>query len=131
MDDDRIEITFPDRVRVRRGYDYNTAVVAHQHGMRFGDWYVIECTSVDALWDDLDSNFDVGHYPTGLKLISGLTYWEARRVAMAMDDSDPILPVSADDVDADLDWMWVIQAVVASALMDHYVFPLSNYKLQT
>ncbi len=124
---DRYPVEFPDEVRVRRGH-FTASVVTHQQGLRFGDWYVIECVSDDAV-PDRDSNFDVGHNPTGLCLVHGATFQEARRIALAMDDADVDVELdenlNAGTPDPDL-WQ-IVEGVVASALMDHYVFPLSNY----
>lgn len=123
--DDRIEIRFPDSVLVRRGSYYATSRETRQPGILFGDWYVIEGSGPDSIGREPNSNFDVGHNLTGSQLLGGLTFWEARRVAMALDDADQFISVYLSEMDDDI--YWVIDAVVASALMDHYVFPLSTY----
>lgn len=87
--------------------------------MRLGD-------DPDSFSQVLDTRFTVGHDPTGHKLIFGLTYWEARRVALAMDDADLVIPATLEDLD-DPDLYLVVEAIIASALMDHYVFPIDRW----
>lgn len=123
MSDDRIEISLPDCVCVRGGKDYENSIVFNRRGMTFGDWYVIENTSPDAILDNPDSNFDVGHNPTGMKLIGGMAWWDARRIAMAMDDADLVIELPPTDADM----KEIVDGVIGAALMDHYVFPLINY----
>lgn len=124
---DLIDIDLEDRVRVSRGGHDQTAIVSLEHGMIVGDWYVLFCRDSDAIRDNPDSNFVVGHNPTGLKLVWGVTFWEARRVALALVDADPQFSLELGDVDLDPDIILVAEAIVASALMDHYVFPLARH----
>ncbi len=117
-----ITVEFPDDVLVRVGNSFRCSKETTQHGCRFGDWYVIQNLGFDAIADP-DSNFDVGHNPTGLKVIAGLTFWEARRVALAMSDADMQVTNRAL---GDPDGGWIVESIIASALMDHYVFPLTT-----
>jgi hypothetical protein len=119
----RLELS--DRVLVRRGDRLKSSSTHYGAGFVCGAWYVHVNTSFDGVFSNPDSNFDVGYMDTGQKLIGGLTFWEARRVALAMDDSD--LTFSLDGSDLDPDTVYVVEAIIASALMDHYVFPIDRY----
>lgn len=128
MDTDLV-VDFPDEVLVRRGVVYTEARLDTQHGILFGDWYVIECLGFESAERDPERNFDVGHNPTGLRLeiAGGLTLWEARRVAMAMDDAGIEISVVDGTKPAINASGYLIEAIVASALMDHYVFSLDRW----
>lgn len=128
-EDERISIDFPDDVLVRRGLDWSTpGRLERSRAARFGDWYVRIGDDPDAFSQNRDTRFTVGHGLTGLKLAWGLTYWEARRVALAMDDADLDIPLCPGEVaDQDPDLYQVVEAVIASALMDHYVFPIDRW----
>ena len=128
--DEQVTVLLSDRVTVRRGNDPATSWVEnrhHRHGQLFGDWYVRVTDGPDAgILSSPEAVFMVGHEPTGYRLIYDLTYWEARRIAMAMQDADLAIP-DVGQVPDDPDMVYIVQAIVTSALMDHYVFPLCNY----
>lgn len=118
MTEDGVErIAFPDVVPRKTESETTTA-----HGIRFGNWYVALNTDPRSWGRDPSENFDVGHMETGMYLIEGLTFWEAVRVARAADDA---LPASRDDIILMGQDAWcLIEAVIGSALDDHYVFPI-------
>lgn len=94
----------------------------------FGDWYVVFNTNIDAD-PNRDTNFDVGHADSGARLCQGVTFWEGRRIALALDDAGVGVCVIASRIYIDLDRSegWLLEAIIGSALMDHYVFPLEPY----
>lgn len=125
---DLVSISFTDVVLVRQDRTLRNSYEVTRPGLAYGDWYVIENRGLDAIFDNPDSNFDVGHNPTGMKLWAGMTFWEAKRIAMAMSDGNIDASIDASDmISEDPDVFYIIEAIIASALMDHYVFPLSNY----
>lgn len=125
-EDERISIDFPDDVLVRRGLASEVGRFERHRAELIGDWYVRLGDDPDSFSQDRDTRFTIGHDPTGLKLAWGLTYWEARRIALAMDDADPVVP-ALNEYGDDPDLRYVVEAIIASALMDHYVFPICNY----
>lgn len=70
------------------------------------------------------NTWTVTHMPTGSAMgpwCAELGFWDAYRVALALDDSGLC---STDDLSA-CDLLWMVEAVIAAALQDHYVFPLA------
>jgi hypothetical protein len=123
-DDVVVDILFEDAVNVR---SCRTGCIKHL-GVVFGDWYIIEGTTITHTDGSMEharnyppgSRFLVGHNPSGRALIWGLTFWDARRVALALADADP-------DVNA-----WTLEeldAILGSSLMDHYVFPIDGWSV--
>lgn len=125
--DGQIQVFLDDRITVRRGYVVESSRIESGYGQLFGDWYVRVADGPDLNFcTPPDRIFMVGHNPTGQRLLCDLTYWEAVRVALAMQDANPkITPVGEPADDPDI--MFVLDSIIASALMDHYVFPLCNY----
>lgn len=121
---DTVEIRFDDVVNARSVYDKSVTPVM---GMLFGDWYVNEMTSITAggLVENAadlppSSRMMVGHNPSGCALIWGLEFWDARRIALAMADAEPDVSAGAGPE---------CEAIIASALMDHYVFPIAGWSV--
>lgn len=121
---DTFEIRFDDAVNVRSS---QTGFVKH-FGVVFGDWYIIEGTTITHPNGQMehardyppDSRFLVGHNPSGQALIWGLVFWDARRVALALADADPDVNVWTHEE---------LDAILGSALMDHYVFPIDGWSV--
>ncbi len=102
-------------------------------GLAVGDWYIIEGMDtaipgkVVEFVSDLPahSRFSVGHGVLGKAITRGLEFREAQRIARALDDAG--LDIEAEIKDPDSDINHIIDAIIGSALMDHYVFPIDGW----
>lgn len=115
--DEAIDIVMPDVVLVLTDLGES-----RRHGISVGTWYVWPpdisppCGSPEERWT-------VGHADTGYAVADALTFWDAMRVARALDDALPGFAVS----DVQFETKFLIDAVIGSALSDHYVFPTDRY----
>lgn len=115
-----IEVIFPHRVPVTR----KGRKKKREWGLLIGTrWYIIQNTSEDAE-PDPGNNFDIGSNVSGLKLVGGLSFWEAHRVVLALEDSG----MEEESEDHDLIWIW--ESIFSSALMDHYVYPIDGWEIK-
>jgi hypothetical protein len=136
----------PDTVEVKFTDQVNVAMQGHgdrvMPGMLFGDWYVMDGIAIVASYQKYPnpytgtvdpsrfpphSRFMVGHNPSGLAAVAGLEFWDAIRIARAFADADPEIVLDPDDLDPDFGHL--TQAIIASALMDHYVFPITGWSV--
>lgn len=119
-----ITVNLTDMVRVHFVHG-----MREQPGILFGQWYVTTCNPAQRdrlpIWGHGDGGYAVGHHGSGRAAACGLSFWEAYRVARAMGDADP------DIGNGGVDWdvVYLIEAVIGSAMMDHYVFPLSCWEM--
>lgn len=94
----------------------------------FGAWAVHRSISIkDLILRPSPSAWNVSHVPTGTALaqfVAEPSFWEAIRIARALDDSG--LYQTARSVKVADDDYYVLLAVVGAALHDHYVWPLAG-----
>ncbi len=125
---DTLEIRFDDAVNIR-GQDGMYSAF----GIVIGDWYVIEGRDMAIPGKIVElastlpahSRFSVGHGVLGKAIARGLEFREAQRIARALDDAG--LDIEAEIKDPDSDINHIIDAIIGSALMDHYVFPIDGW----
>jgi hypothetical protein len=137
VEPETVEIRFDDQVNITTEWRRTTGP-----GLLFGDWYVMDginvchrsssnpnCFTSTVRMQSLppNSRFMVGHNPTGLAAVNGLEFWDARRIALALADAD--LEVAIPPRDMDPDFPCLIEAIIASSLMDHYVFPIAGWSV--
>lgn len=92
----------------------------------FGDWAVHRSTGLDGIHPHPDPNsWAVSHVPSGREngLAVELEFWDAVRIARALEDACPSLVVSANGI-IDVDEFFLFEAAIGAALQDHYVWPL-------
>jgi hypothetical protein len=77
-------------------------------------------------WPD-SRRFSVGHQDTGFAIVFGIEFREAQRVAQALVDA--CLDIEQELADPDPDINYIIDAIIGSALMDHYVFPIAGWSV--
>jgi hypothetical protein len=89
---------------------------------QFGAWLVHRSVEVNGARCQPDS-WAVSHDPSGrsIGLALELTFWEAIRIAMALDDTGIMV---GDLSEVDSDEIEIFKAAIGAALNDHYVWPL-------
>lgn len=105
------------------GIRCRSKIIARVRALIFGAWAVHRAVPVDMYMEaPVDpAAWGVTHVPSGYTIanwVADLAFWDAVRVARALEDSG-ILP--DDRLECDV---WLLTAVIGAALQDHYVWPL-------
>ena len=89
----------------------------------FGAWAVHRSVMVDDKVCDPDS-WAVSHVPTGLSigLALELGFWDAVRIARALDDTGVFTGKDFDEYDD----AFIFESAIGAALHDHYVWPMAG-----
>ncbi len=127
---DTFEVRFDDVVNVA-----SPDGMRPNFGIAVGAWYIIEGMGhavpgmivEHASTLPAHSRFSVGHGVLGKAIARGLEFREAQRIARALDDAG--LDIEAEIKDPDSDINHIIDAIIGSALMDHYVFPIAGWSV--
>lgn len=102
--------------------------IAHAHGTRdvmgfvFGAWAVHRAVPVDGCTSPDPDTWAVSHIPTGtsIGLVLEISFWDAIRVARALEDTGVFPDDSLDCEDGSM----IFQSAIGAAMSDHYVWPL-------
>ena len=119
VETEHIAVDLPDDVSVLAA-----CAIYTRKGARVGAWYVWP-PDIGHRDRSPDERWTVGHAASGYAAPwdEDLTFWDALRVARALDDAYPDLdledPPTTDQV----------EAVVGAAMADHYVFPIARWVL--